>query len=85
MDAAPTASPPSAAAAWHALSPAEVSPRLATGGQRGLDPAEAASRLTRYGPNGLPDGRERGPLARFLVIRSTPAPRRRVTAVEAGQ
>src|SRR5262245_62486970 len=53
-------------AAWHALSQAEVVERLATDPEKGLDPSEASARLQKYGPNRLPQGRKRGPLARFL-------------------
>ncbi len=53
--------------AWHALAATEVVTRLATDVQRGLDAGEAANRLTKYGPNRLPEGKPRGPLARFLA------------------
>src|SRR5262249_40023265 len=52
--------------AWHALSPAEVVERLHTNAETGLDPSEASARLEKYGPNRLPQGRKRGPLARFF-------------------
>ncbi len=53
--------------AWHALAASQVVTRLGTDGQKGLDPGEAADRLARYGPNRLPEGKQRGPLARFLA------------------
>ena len=54
-------------AAWHALSRAEVVDRLAIDPDKGLDPTEASSRLQKYGPNRLPEGKKRGPVARFLT------------------
>ena len=53
-------------AVWHAMSGAEVVARLATSAEQGLSPSEASSRLEKYGPNRLPEGRKRGPLARFV-------------------
>jgi magnesium-transporting ATPase (P-type) len=55
------------AAAWHALSPGEVVERLVTTSDRGLDPSEATVRLQKYGLNRLPEGRKRGPFARFFA------------------
>ncbi len=55
------------AAAWHAMSPGEVVERLVTTTDRGLDPSEASDRLQRYGLNRLPEGRKRGPFARFFA------------------
>ena len=52
---------------WHALSPAEVVKRLATNSDRGLDLSDASARLQKYGPNRLPEGRKRGPFARFFA------------------
>ena len=52
--------------AWHAILPQEVVERVATDAAKGLDPADAAARLRKYGPNRLPEGKKRGPLARFL-------------------
>src|SRR5215468_8310734 len=54
-------------AAWHAMSQAEVVERLATSDEKGLDPSEASARLQKYGPNRLPEGRKRGPVARFFA------------------
>jgi len=51
---------------WHAIPQQEVVKRLATSSENGLDPAEASLRLQKYGPNRLPEGRKRGPFARFL-------------------
>jgi magnesium-transporting ATPase (P-type) len=34
---------------------------------QGLDAAEATGRLATYGPNRLPQGKKRGPVARFLM------------------
>jgi magnesium-transporting ATPase (P-type) len=53
-------------AAWHAIPQQEVVQRLATSSEKGLDPAEAAARLGKYGANRLPEGKKRGPFARFL-------------------
>ncbi len=52
---------------WHAVSADDVLKRLATDGEKGLDAAEASARLRQYGPNRLPEGKKRGPLARFLT------------------
>jgi magnesium-transporting ATPase (P-type) len=65
MDAAVNPTATAGATAWHALSVEEVLARLATSTERGLEPAEAATRFRRYGPNRLPEGRMRGPFARF--------------------
>jgi magnesium-transporting ATPase (P-type) len=54
-------------AAWHALSRAEVLARLAIDPGKGLEPSEASARLQKYGPNRLPEGKRRGPVARFLT------------------
>src|SRR5215469_1378020 len=53
--------------AWHAMSQAEVVKRLATDSEKGLDLPEASARLQKYGPNRLPEGRKRGPFARFFA------------------
>ena len=53
-------------AVWHAMSQAEVVDRLATNPREGLNLSEASARLEKFGPNRLPEGRKRGPLARFL-------------------
>jgi magnesium-transporting ATPase (P-type) len=53
-------------AAWHAIPQHDVVERLATSSQKGLDPAEAAARLGKYGTNRLPEGKKRGPFAKFL-------------------
>ena len=52
--------------AWHAMPRSELVERLATN-EKGLDPSEASARLQRHGPNRLPEGRKRGPFARFLA------------------
>src|SRR6516165_2736621 len=54
-------------AAWHAMSEAEVVKRLATSPEKGLNQSEASARLEKYGPNRLPEGRKRGPLAKFFA------------------
>ncbi|HEY2474483.1 MAG TPA: HAD-IC family P-type ATPase [Candidatus Cybelea sp.] len=54
-------------AAWHAISPAEVVVRLGTNSDTGLTLSEASTRLEQYGPNRLPEGRKRGPFARFCA------------------
>jgi magnesium-transporting ATPase (P-type) len=48
------------------MSQAEVVNRLATNPEKGLNLSEASARLQKYGPNRLPEGRKRGPLARFF-------------------
>src|SRR4029077_80046 len=60
-------SPGSEAVAWHAVPAVEVVGRLRTGPAAGLDAAEASRRLSQYGPNRLPEGKQRGPLMRFLA------------------
>ena len=52
--------------AWHAIQPNEVVQRLATSSETGLDSTEVTVRLRKYGPNRLPEGKKRGPFARFL-------------------
>ncbi len=52
---------------WHALPAAEAARQLATDSDKGLDTGEAQSRLQKFGPNRLPEGKTRGPLARFLA------------------
>ena len=66
MDATATTTS-TADASWHALSAAAAVARLATDAERGLDANEAGARLKKYGPNRLPEGKKRGPLARFLA------------------
>jgi len=46
---------------------AEVVKRLATDPEKGLNLSEASARLEKYGPNRLPEGRKRGPLAKFFA------------------
>jgi magnesium-transporting ATPase (P-type) len=53
--------------AWHAMSEAEVVKRLDTNPEKGLNLSEASARLQKYGPNRLPEGRKRGPFARFFA------------------
>ena len=48
------------------MSPAEVVERLATDPDKGLGLSEASARLQKYGPNRLPEGKKRGPLAKFF-------------------
>jgi len=52
---------------WHAMQVEQVESQLRVDPGRGLDAAEAAERLKIYGPNRLPQGKKRGPLARFLA------------------
>jgi magnesium-transporting ATPase (P-type) len=52
---------------WHALRADEVITRLQTDPAEGLDAGEASKRLARFGPNRLPEGKQRGPLMRFLA------------------
>ncbi len=65
MSAAETAE--SGPTPWHAMPAEAVEKQLRVDPERGLDAAEAAGRLTTYGPNRLPEGKKKGPLARFLA------------------
>src|SRR6516164_3351537 len=53
--------------AWHAVPQDEVVERLHTDPATGLEAAEASRRLSQYGPNRLPEGKQRGPMMRFLA------------------
>src|SRR5262245_6713595 len=66
METVVTATTARDAAAWHAMPADEVLQQLGTDVHKGLDPGDAAARLERHGPNRLPEGKKRGPLARFL-------------------
>src|SRR5215468_8225103 len=67
MPAAAPVDPEAASVFWHALPADEVVARLQTDLAEGLDAAEASRRLARFGPNRLPEGKQRGPLMRFLA------------------
>jgi magnesium-transporting ATPase (P-type) len=67
MSVVTNADAPGSAAVWHAVSADEVVNRLGTSRKNGLDAAEASTRLQKYGPNRLPEGKRRGPFARFLA------------------
>ena len=67
MSEAVRGSPGSEAIAWHAVPADQVVGRLKTDPVAGLDAAEASRRLSQYGPNRLPEGKQRGPLMRFLA------------------
>ena len=67
MSEAVRGSPTSEAIAWHAVPSDQVIGRLKTDPAAGLDAAEASRRLSQYGPNRLPEGKQRGPLIRFLA------------------
>src|SRR5215831_13010701 len=67
MSEAVRGSPGSEAIAWHAVPADQVIGRLKTDPAAGLDAAEASRRLSQYGPNRLPEGKQRGPLMRFLA------------------
>src|SRR6516164_10071989 len=67
MSEAVRVSPNDGAVAWHAVPADEVVVRLDTDPATGLDAAEASRRLSQYGHNRLPEGRQRGPLMRFLA------------------
>lgn len=66
MSAAAPIDPEIASAYWHALPAEEVITRLQMDPAEGLSAGEASSRLARFGPNRLPEGKQRGPLMRFL-------------------
>src|SRR5271169_3226049 len=55
------------AAAWHAVAADATIARLNTDPAQGLSGGEASRRLSQYGPNRLPEGRQQGPLMRFLA------------------
>jgi magnesium-transporting ATPase (P-type) len=61
------ANPGPEAIAWHAVPADQVVSRLKTDPAAGLDANEASQRLAQYGPNRLPEGKQRGPLMRFLA------------------
>ena len=61
------ANPGPEAVAWHAVPADQVVGRLNTDPATGLDANEASRRLAQYGPNRLPEGKQRGPLMRFLA------------------
>jgi magnesium-transporting ATPase (P-type) len=67
MSEAVRADPGSEAVAWHAIPAGQVVGRLETDTATGLGAAEASRRLSQYGPNRLPEGKQRGPLMRFLA------------------
>ena len=67
MSEAVRANPSREAVAWHAASADRVVDLLKTDPATGLDAAEASRRLSQYGPNRLPEGKQRGPLIRFLA------------------
>jgi magnesium-transporting ATPase (P-type) len=55
------------AAAWHAVAADQAIAQLNTDPAQGLSAGEASRRLSQYGPNRLPEGRQQGPLMRFLA------------------
>src|SRR5215468_1761004 len=67
MSEAVRANPGTEAVAWHSVPAGQVVSRLKTDPATGLDTSEASRRLTQYGPNRLPEGKQRGPLMRFLA------------------
>src|SRR5215813_12873448 len=67
MSEAARAAPEPASTFWHAVPAPEVIGRLQTDSAKGLDASEASRRLAQFGPNRLPEGKKRGPLARFLA------------------
>ena len=67
MPEAISVNPELASEFWHALPADQVIARLRTDPVEGLDTDEASSRLARVGPNRLPEGKQRGPLMRFLA------------------
>ena len=67
MSAATAIDPAPPSAVWHALPAEEVIAALRTDPAVGLDVGEASGRLARFGPNRLPEGKQRGPLVRFLT------------------
>src|SRR6516165_7052115 len=67
MSDAVRANPGPEATAWHAVPAVQVVSRLKTDPAAGLDANEASRRLAQYGPNRLSEGKQRGPLMRFLA------------------
>jgi magnesium-transporting ATPase (P-type) len=67
MSPAETAASTADAAPWHALPADEIERQLNVDPAQGLDATEVAGRLHTYGPNRLPQGKKKGPLARFLA------------------
>ncbi|GAB0150106.1 cation-transporting P-type ATPase [Marichromatium sp. PS1] len=62
----PTTTDAPAAPDWHAFDADEILTRL-DAPAAGLSGASAARRLAEHGPNRLPEGKQRGPWARFLA------------------
>ncbi|RDI97153.1 cation-transporting P-type ATPase [Dyella solisilvae] len=52
---------------WHAMPAEAVEKEFAVDPSQGLDPGEVSGRLNTYGPNRLPQGKKKGPFARFLA------------------
>jgi magnesium-transporting ATPase (P-type) len=67
MSAAVAANDRDKPAAWHAVAANEVIGLLQTDPLQGLGAGEVSRRLSKFGPNRLPEGKTRGPLARFLA------------------
>jgi len=67
MNSSEVAVPETQPAPWHAMPADEVTRELGVDPARGLDAAEAAGRLVSHGHNRLPQGKKKGPLARFLA------------------
>ena len=67
MSEALRANPGPEAIGWHAVPADQVVSRLKTDPAAGLDANEASQRLAQYGPNRLPEGKQRGPLMRFVA------------------
>jgi magnesium-transporting ATPase (P-type) len=67
MSATANANSAADVAAWHSMPADDAMKRLTTDAGKGLDAAEASKRFEKYGPNRLPEGKKRGPLARFFA------------------
>ncbi|NML30991.1 HAD-IC family P-type ATPase [Paraburkholderia antibiotica] len=67
MNSAEKAASVANAAPWHALPADEIERQLNVDPAQGLDAADATRRLGTYGPNRLPQGKKKGPIARFLA------------------
>ncbi|APA87292.1 HAD-IC family P-type ATPase [Paraburkholderia sprentiae WSM5005] len=52
---------------WHAIPAGDVERQFNVDPAQGLDATEATGRLATYGPNRLPQGKKKGPVARFLM------------------
>ncbi|OLL33129.1 carbonate dehydratase [Burkholderia sp. SRS-W-2-2016] len=67
MSAVEKAASATDATPWHALPASEIERQFDVDPAQGLAATEATARLGKYGPNRLPQGKKKGPVARFLA------------------